>query len=77
MLFCNHFLDAIFIYKCILGGDDMGDLYFIALGIFGLIFAIAPQKVVKQSIINKSSSLMFFRIIGVILVIINILALVI
>ncbi len=55
----------------------MGDLYYITLGIFGLIFAIAPQKVVKQSIINKSSSLMFFRIIGVILVIINILALVI
>lgn len=55
----------------------MGDLYYIALGIFGLIFAIAPQKVVKQSIINKSSSLMFFRIMGVILVIINILALVI
>ncbi|MDE7206166.1 MAG: hypothetical protein K2N90_03235 [Lachnospiraceae bacterium] len=55
----------------------MGDLYYIALGIFGLIFAIAPKKLLKQSILEKPSLVLFFRIMAIVLVIICIFALVI
>ena len=55
----------------------MGDLYYIALGIFGLIFAIAPKKIMKQQIIDEKPSLVrFVRIMGIVLVIICIFALV-
>lgn len=54
----------------------MGDLYDIDLGIFGLIFAIAPKKLLKQSIFEKPSLILFFRIMGIVLVIMCIFSLV-
>lgn len=48
----------------------MGDLYYIALGIFGLIVAIAPKKILRESIVEKPSLVLLFRIMGIVLVII-------
>ena len=48
----------------------------IVIGIIGLILAIAPQKVAKQSILEDPSKLRLVRIMGVFVVICCILALV-
>ena len=51
-------------------------LSMIVIGIIGLILAIAPQKVAKQSILEDPSKLRLVRIMGVFVVICCILALV-
>ena len=51
-------------------------LSMIVIGIIGLILAIAPQKVAKQSILEDPSKLRLVRIMGVFVVICCIFALV-
>ena len=51
-------------------------LSMIVIGIIGLILAIAPQKIAKQSILEDPSKLRLVRIMGVFVVICCIFALV-
>lgn len=44
----------------------MEALYFIVLGIIGIIMAVAPQKIAKQSVLENPSLLNVVRIMGAI-----------
>ena len=65
-----------FTYNIFLGGEIMMPLSMIVMGIIGLILAVAPQKIAKQSVLEDPSKLRLVRIIGVFVVICCIFALV-
>lgn len=69
VLLTNMFLMLYFNYKYILRGEVMETLYFIVIGIIGIILAVAPQKIAKQSVLENPSMLKLIRIIGAVVAI--------